>query len=56
MSAIKTSLLRLAESITRELDCNFDDAMKLVLDEADRGTPLVDVFDVIVDRALTSPN
>lgn len=54
MSAIKNATLRLAESIARELDSEFDTAMTLVLDEADKGTPIVDIFDTIVDRSLES--
>lgn len=54
MSAMKNTLTVLAESIERELDCNFEPAMQLVLDETEKGTPLVDVFDTIVDRHLAS--
>ncbi len=52
MSAIKNTLTQIAESISRELNCDFDNAMTLVLDEGDAGTPLVDIFDTIVDRSL----
>lgn len=53
MSATKNAILHLAESIARELDCDVDHAMTLVLNEGDAGIPLVDIFDTIVDRALT---
>jgi hypothetical protein len=55
MSAMKHTLTVLAESIERELDCNFEPAMQLVLEESKKGTPIVDIFDTIVDRHLASP-
>jgi hypothetical protein len=52
MSAMKNTLIALAEAIERELDCNFEPAMQLVLKESEAGTPMVDIFDTIVDRGL----
>lgn len=52
MSAIKNATLHLAETLTRELNCDLDTALTLVLDEGDAGTPLEDIFDVVVDRSL----
>lgn len=52
MSATKNAVLQLAESTARELACDVDHAMTLVLNEGDAGTPLEDIFDTIVDRAL----
>jgi len=54
MSATKSLLFRLAEWVERELGCDFDHAMTLVQDELEKGTPLVDVFDMIVDARLTA--
>lgn len=54
MSAVGTYLIELAESVERELGCEFSEAFDLVQAELESGTAHVDVFDVIVDRHVAA--